>query len=286
MIQNCKNILKKGLVLLSAIILVVSINSCEQFELPEAGSIEDLTPPVANFSASVGDDYLTYKFDNLSISATDYVWDFGDGKTSTEVAGANVYQGEGTYTVKLTASDKLGASSTFSVVVEVVKPITPPAIVPLILNPSFDDPGDDGKYTAPWVDDNLGKTIQISSSSSFVGGKSSKFPDANGDPRIAYQKDIAVTPNTDYILTYYYSIETGDPSTVTVAVLGGTVTSPAAVAGATIKKFVGTTQVGKTPFEKVDLAFNSGNNSAISIHISNTGPKTSYVEEFSAIVAE
>lgn len=284
---NLKKQITTSVMMVSVFMISIFLTSCDlEYDLPEAGSKADLTPPAANFSAAVTDDYLTYNFANLSNSATDYLWDFGDGNSSSSVDGKNTYPSEGSYTVTLIATDKLGVSSTFSATIEVVKPPKPLAIVPVILNPSFDEPGDDGKYTSPWVDGNMGKTIQISSSSSFIGGKSSKFPDAGSDPRIAYQSGIAVTPNTDYVITYYYSIETGDPSTITVAILGGTVTSPDDVAGATIKAFEGTTQVGKTPFEKVDLAFNSGNNSTISIHISNTGPKTSYAEEFSAAIAE
>ncbi len=272
-----------------ALVLLVSCDpslSRYEYDLPDTNSKADQTPPQASFSASVTDDYLTYTFANASTSATDYVWDFGDGNSSTDFDGINTYPGEGTYTVTLTASDKHNVKSTFSQEIEVVEPEVPQAIVPNILNPSFDEPGDDGKYTSPWVDNNLGKTIQISSSSSFVGGKSAKFPNANTDPRVGYQSGIAVTPNTDYVITYNYSIETGDPSSITVAILGGIVTDLSEVADATIKSYTGNTQAGKTPFETVSISFNSGANTSISILITNTGTATGYVEEFSAAVKE
>ncbi|MCG2462406.1 PKD domain-containing protein [Flavobacteriaceae bacterium F89] len=257
-----------------------------EYDLPAANSRADLTPPQASFSASVTDDYLTYTFANTSTSATDYVWDFGDGNSSTDFDASNTFPGEGKYTVTLTASDKHNVTSTFSQDIDIVKLEVPQAIVPDILNPSFDEPGDNGKYTTPWVDNNLGKTMQISTSSSFVGGKSAKFPNADTDPRVGYQSGIAVTPNTDYIISYNYSIETGDPSSITVAILGGTVIDMSEVAGATIKSFTGTTQAGKTPFETVTISFNSGANSSISILITNTGTATGYVEEFTAAVKE
>ncbi|MDO6803360.1 PKD domain-containing protein [Wenyingzhuangia sp. 1_MG-2023] len=277
----------KSAITILILMVMISVTSCDSFEyeLPEANSKEDLTPPEANFSAAVTDDYLTYTFANASTSATDYMWNYGDGNTSTGVDGVNTFPAEGTYTVTLTASDKLGVESISSLEVVVVEPEEPLAIVPKILNPSFDEPGDDGKYTSPWVDSNLGKTIQISTSSSFVGTKAAKFPNIS-DARVAYQKDIAVTPNTDYIISYLYSIETGDASSITVSILGGTVTSPDDIAGATLKSHTGTVQLGKTPFESVDVSFNSGSNSTISIHIENTGTATGYVEEFTSSVVE
>ncbi|MCK0130589.1 PKD domain-containing protein [Flavobacteriaceae bacterium F08102] len=277
----------KASVLMILCLVLVVFTACDyEYELPEANSKADETPPQANFSATVTDDFLTYTFGNSSTSATDYLWDYGDGNTSTGVDGINTFPDEGTYTVSLTASDKLGVSSTYKMVIEVVEPEVPDAIVPKILNPSFDEPGDNGKYTSPWVDSNMGKTIQISSSSSFVGGKAGKFPDAVTNTRVAYQKDIAVTPNTEYAITYNYSIETGAPSSVIVAILGGTVTSLGDAAAATLKSHTGTIQAGKTPFETVTITFNSGANNSISILITNTGTETGYVEEFKAAVNE
>lgn len=275
--------------MVSTLMLLSSCNpslSGFEYDLPAANSKADETAPTASFSASVGNSYLDYTFANSSISATDYSWDYGDGNTSTGGDGSNTYTAEGTYTITLTASDKLGVSNTFSLDIEVVEPEIPLAIIPNILNPSFDEAGDDGKYTSPWVDGNLGKTIQSSTSSSFIGGKSAKFPNATSDPRVAYQKDIAVTPNTDYVISYAYSIETGDPSSIIVSILAGAVTDPSEVAGATIKSYTGTVQAGKTPFETVNISFNSGATASISIHIANTGTATGYVEEFIAAVTQ
>ena len=87
------------------------LSSCE-VELPAAGSVEDMTPPKADFSSSA--DNTNSKlliFSNLSASSTDYIWDFGDGNTSYDKDPTNLYPAEGTYTVTLTASDKLGVTS-------------------------------------------------------------------------------------------------------------------------------------------------------------------------------
>ena len=41
-------------------------------------------------------------FSNQSTGATSYLWDFGDGNTSTTEHPSHVYEATGTYTVKLT----------------------------------------------------------------------------------------------------------------------------------------------------------------------------------------
>ena len=97
---------------IGVIVMVFAINGCKK-ELPTEGSIPDLTPPSANFGYAQlsPSNYLEVTFSNTSISATTYLWDFGDGNSSLELEPVHVYAAQGTYTVKLTASDKLGAMS-------------------------------------------------------------------------------------------------------------------------------------------------------------------------------
>ncbi|MBK7108110.1 MAG: PKD domain-containing protein [Bacteroidetes bacterium] len=47
---------------------------------------------------------FTVNFDNLSTGADDYLWDFGDGTTSTSFEGVHVYADTGSYTVTLIAN--------------------------------------------------------------------------------------------------------------------------------------------------------------------------------------
>jgi PKD repeat protein len=62
-------------------------------------------PPVAAFTASPtsGVVLLPVNFSNASTGATNYLWNFGDGNTSTGVNPVDVYTNAGTYSVTLTA---------------------------------------------------------------------------------------------------------------------------------------------------------------------------------------
>ncbi|MFN0175512.1 MAG: PKD domain-containing protein [Saprospiraceae bacterium] len=50
----------------------------------------------------------TVEFTNTSTNASMYIWEFGDGATSTELSPTHTYSADGAYTVKLTAIDGMG----------------------------------------------------------------------------------------------------------------------------------------------------------------------------------
>ena len=56
-----------------------------------------------DFESEVQCDGATVIFTNTSIGAFGFIWDFGDGTTSTEVSPTHVYSEGGTYTVQLTS---------------------------------------------------------------------------------------------------------------------------------------------------------------------------------------
>lgn len=78
---------------------------CDTLTLPLV--IIDSTGVAANFFSSpfspcVGD---SVEFDNFSFNADQYLWDFGDGDTSTAEDPVHVYSSSGDYTVQLIASN-------------------------------------------------------------------------------------------------------------------------------------------------------------------------------------
>jgi PKD repeat protein len=262
---------KSGLwvgVLFTLVTIFVSSCSIFDFELPEAGSIADETPPSANFGYSQNvENWLQIDFTNLSASATDYAWDFGDGNTSSSANPSYTYAEAGTYTVSLTASDKLGATSSISQSVVVEKPVS--NFQPVILEAGFEDnslPDGSGDGRDSWRNSDLGGVIQITSSPVYAGAQAAKFPSA-GD-RIAYQL-ITVEKETDYSLDFYYTMKTSPEGTISVAILAGAVSNPDDVDAATITSVDFTDQSDADTYVPGKVVFNSGDNTEIAIYISN-----------------
>ena len=62
--------------------------------------------PTANFSVAVNGSTVTCT--NLSTNANSYLWDFGDGATSTVANPTHTYADDGVYTISLTATNSCG----------------------------------------------------------------------------------------------------------------------------------------------------------------------------------
>ncbi len=75
--------------------------------------------PVASFSLTQS--FLTGSFLNQSTNACNYLWDFGDGDTSTLENPFHTYQAFGTYTVTLFA-ECCGFSDTISTLIDLIRP--------------------------------------------------------------------------------------------------------------------------------------------------------------------
>jgi len=304
MTNNIKNnILKQGIFLMCACILLL-LNACDfEYPLPDAGSIADETPPSAAFSYSVVDtNHLNYSFSNESGSATDFIWDFGDGNTSMEANPSHIYSTEGEYTVTLTSTDKLNVTDEVTQSFTIYPPnycveldafiddpcddgdpVTSddkisaacvcggedPKIIPEILEAGFEDnslPDGTGDGRDSWRND-AGGVIQITESPVFKGTQAAKLPSA-GD-RVGMQ-EIEVSPNNDYKLTFYYTMK-ADPGTLTVAILSNKVASLGQVADATIASVALTDNSDPNTYVMAELEFNTGDNEKISILFHNEG---------------
>ena len=109
------NIIKKASIFLVLIFSFLVMISCEDHEggVTNHGEIgKDL---VARFTRVVDNESIASI--NISENATSYLWDFGDGTTSTLINPVKSYE-EGSYTVKLTAFNG-GDTSTFQEIVVV-----------------------------------------------------------------------------------------------------------------------------------------------------------------------
>lgn len=91
--------------ILMAVVSLVVFNSCKK-EDDDDDNNNNTTAPVASFQFEVDAvDFLKVTFTNFSQNATSYLWDFGDGNTSTEENPVHTYAAADDYTVKLTASN-------------------------------------------------------------------------------------------------------------------------------------------------------------------------------------
>lgn len=79
--------------------------------------------PIASFQFEVDqNNFLQVAFTNYSQNATSYMWDFGDGNSSTDKDPVHTYADAGQYTVKLTAKNDAGASAEKSEQITITDP--------------------------------------------------------------------------------------------------------------------------------------------------------------------
>lgn len=184
------------MMLLACVMVVVSCDFID--ELPEANSIADETPPTAFFTFTTGVEVETFTevfFANQSDNATSFVWDLGDGNTSTAVDPFNVYPGEGSFTVSLTVTDALNQTATYTETIELIEPEAPAVPDPILLNADFNRlPKSSGSdcTCSGWINRSVGEQGE---SSSGNGSDVLKFDDR--EPDHVYQ-EFEVLPNADY----------------------------------------------------------------------------------------
>ena len=88
-------------------VYTVTLEACNRIGCTEfAQPITVLPKPEASFTFETY--WLEATFTNASVNADSYLWDFGDGITSTEMSPVHVYAAEGTYTVTLWAFNECG----------------------------------------------------------------------------------------------------------------------------------------------------------------------------------
>lgn len=109
--------MKKIVAIAVAILLLVS---CGGYNPPDKPTTPTTTSPVAGFSYKTSHPFYAH-FTNNSYDATSYLWDFGDGTTSSEKNPIHKYSGKGVYKVVLTAKDN-GKTDTYTKNITVVAP--------------------------------------------------------------------------------------------------------------------------------------------------------------------
>jgi len=238
MMRQQLNILNNTIKIVIGLFVIIFVLSCEEtfeFDLPETGSIMDLTLPEANFSYTPNpENFKILKFTNASNEATNYLWDFGEGIVcdTTTVNGINGVivcpfasditgittqkdpafvkfdAGEGDYEVTLTALDANDASETSTQMVEIRDVFVP--INPIIVLGDFESssltstwritPFTDGTHDAPQSTSD-GSKIDYEGNDTGSKTRGMKFHAGGSDPanpgsrRYGYQ-EITVSPST------------------------------------------------------------------------------------------
>ena len=227
---------------------------------------EPLSIPEFTFDDVESDFAVT--FANASERATTYLWDFGDGNTSTDENPTHSYTNDGvdrTFMVTLTTTNFINKATSITKEVRVGGPSGP--INPEILWGHFD--GGSSDTYGPWkIANTPGSSNPFSGSSDGSctnydgsdngsktrGAKWSSSQRANpdgsaraGDTRYAYQA-VVLSPNTDYIFEFEYAIKSGGPETnsIVASILNGHFSdSTVAIATNPLVQHVGTNANGK-----------------------------------------
>ncbi|TNF25586.1 MAG: PKD domain-containing protein, partial [Bacteroidetes bacterium] len=119
------------------------------------------SPPTANFTSSVQTTCNgEVNFTDQSINgATSWLWDFGDGNTSTQQNPTHIYQAEGTYTVTLTATNGFGSdAASYNNLIMVDRPDGPAAAGAVSCTSGSLTLSATGEGTLNWFDEASGGT--------------------------------------------------------------------------------------------------------------------------------
>jgi hypothetical protein len=106
-----KQLFKNAKAIITILILTLSLNGCEN-------SDDNLPEIFAGFTHTTNEATGAVTFMNTSSEVRHYLWDFGDGTTSTEINPVKTYA-NGTYTVILTITNVAGASNTYQDIVTI-----------------------------------------------------------------------------------------------------------------------------------------------------------------------
>ena len=261
--------------------VLIFLGGCRE-EYPAAGSIPDNTPPAANFSFAQlsSDNYLEVTFTNLSTSATEYIWNFGDSSAiSTDFEPVHTFSAEGTYMVTLTATDANDVDSTITKEIVLTEPL---AYIPPILEAGFEDgqlSGGTGDGRDSWRNSDLGGVIQITSSPVLNGSQAAKLTGNPGDKRIGYQL-LTVSAEQVYDIGYHYTMKNDQPGSLTVAVLDGVPTDHADALTKIIGKSVVNDQTDPDTYIAETFSFYSGSNTEVALYFFNDGSVETRLDDF------
>lgn len=91
-------------------VCLTATNGCGSQQFCQQVTVTNCVVPTAGFTRTTN--FLSATFTNTSTGATSYLWNFGDGGTSTQANPGHTYTSAGTYNVCLTATNACGSNQT------------------------------------------------------------------------------------------------------------------------------------------------------------------------------
>jgi hypothetical protein len=125
-----KQLLKHAKRALTILLPILVLSSLTLF-IQSCGDDDELPAVTSSFTQTVDNTTGAVTFKNNSTNATSYLWNLGDGTTSTQFEPTKTYQ-TGTYTVKLTASNTAGGTASSENTFTVTLPVTIDTTKPII----------------------------------------------------------------------------------------------------------------------------------------------------------
>lgn len=187
---------------------------------PDLGAIEADAPTVAptadfSYSPAQGNPPLTVNLVNTSTGEIDsYLWEFGDGETSTQFAPSHIYQQVGTYTIKLTVTGPGGTDSLE--IVDAVSVVTVTRTLNIAVSGNGTTSPAPGAYTYQ-----QGTTVNISATPDlgwvFSGWQGPVANPSAAETTVVMNSDVSVLAIFTAIPTYTLIIQTTPGGTTSPA---------------------------------------------------------------------
>lgn len=210
--------------ILSFVIASFLISSCSKDD-DDDDDEEENTAVVAKFSMEGTNQEAPadVKFNNKSENAVSYLWDFGDGETSTEENPTHTYAEKGEYEVNLVAEGEDGSTDDFGMYFDIFGTVTGMKIRRVELHSDFlaeiSDPEGDAMDVGIAISDASGNVVYLSyywENKFSEAGEEAVYGPQEGEDWVLDLDGTYTLLVLEYDLTTLQGTPTGDEVTISV----------------------------------------------------------------------